>query len=260
MKLLSLHTLWHACSAMLLAGTLQATEIKDKVQAGDRCLSKAEYAAIQEGRALEAKKFEKIKDNLISEAQKAKDALKNAIKISGDTASAPLTSLSAMASVYYTTHQGAFHQPMAVSFFGDYVTLEDGSEWAVNPGDTYKTLNWLTSDIILIMPNYTWFSSFNYKFINQATGVSVEVNLRTYINPLLHSVYNHRVVAIDDILQMIWLEDGSAWSISSSDYSEKWQINDTVIIGLNDGWQSSSKPNILINANLLHYVRANCVY
>jgi hypothetical protein len=163
------------------------------------------------------------------------------------------------ATYYVTTHPGAIHWPIALGLFGEKVELEDGSIWSVSSSDSYKTLNWLISDHLVITPNHDWFSIYAFRIHNQNTGISVAANLTLYLNPAFHSVYNHRVISYDDILKMIWLEDGSVWSVSSYDYSPKWQVGDTVFIGINDGWLSSSRPNILINANLLHYVRANCL-
>ena len=47
------------------------------------------------------------------------------------------------------------------------------------------------------------------------------------------------------------LSDGSLWKLStveSSEYST-WLYNDTIIIGINDGWFMGTYPNLLINVN-----------
>lgn len=166
------------------------------------------------------------------------------------------------AGIYYTTHAGAFHCPMGIypSVYGtSTIELEDNSIWTICPDDTLTLYNWLPTDVVVITPNHAWFSVYDYCFVNQNTGTCVQANLTKFLNPLYHTIFNHRVVAIDDVLQMVWLEDGSVWSITSLDYSTRWMLNDTVIIGINDDWLSSSRPNILINANILHKVRTNCV-
>ncbi len=163
--------------------------------------------------------------------------------------------------VYYTTHRGAYHQPIAITPYGEIVELEDNSRWAISPADSYKVLNWLVTDLLVITINHDWFSDCFFRITNQMTGVSVRANLNLFLNPVYHSAYNHRIVAIDDLLQQIWLEDGSMWSIESSDYSIKWQLNDTIIIGINDGWRSTTRPNVLINCNdIFHPSRASCIY
>lgn len=168
---------------------------------------------------------------------------------------------SAHLGVYYTTHRGAYHQPIAITPYGEILELEDNSRWVISPADSYKVLNWLMTDLLVITVNHDWFTDYFYRITNQVTGVSVRANLNLFLNPFYHSIYNHRIVAIDDLLQQIWLEDGSLWSIEGSDYSYRWQLNDTIIIGVNDGWRSSTRPNLLINCNdIFHPVRASCIY
>lgn len=161
---------------------------------------------------------------------------------------------------YVTTHEGAFHFPKAVSYFGDTVELEDGSIWSVCSNDAYKTMNWLTSDLIIIVPNDSIFSSHDYKLININTGAKVKVNL--YLGPIYNGAYTHWIVAIDYLYREIYLEDGSIWKMSSFDQSivNQWIPNDTVIIGINDGLFSGSNPNILINVNMNNYSIGSCLY
>lgn len=160
---------------------------------------------------------------------------------------------------YVTTHPGAYHQPILVTSFGEVVHLEDGSVWKVSPYDASKTINWMNTDVIVVTQNHHWFSVYGYSLMNQTTGVSVEATISAFIVPAFHTVYNHRIIGLDDLRQMIWLEDGSVWSVHSSDYSTKWQLNDTIIIGINTSWYMTSRPNILINADILQHVRAICI-
>ncbi len=160
--------------------------------------------------------------------------------------------------MYYTSHDAVFHRPLAVSCAGDYVTLEDGSIWSVRIKDRYKTLDWLTNDTIMILPNHSWFSTYHYVLLNQTTGKSVKVNM--YLGPIYNGIFTHWIIAVDYYNNDVWLEDGSVWKISDSDHSivNKWLINDTVVIGINDSW-FSSKPNILINVNMLNYAKGLCI-
>lgn len=158
----------------------------------------------------------------------------------------------------YTTHAGAYHQPIAVSPLGDTVELEDGSIWSIKPQDRKKTLDWMTGDTIVITPNSSWFNwTYDFKLINKNTGVAVSANLS--LGPIYNGIYTHWIVKLDYINNEVCLEDGSVWSISGFDSKvlKDWYVNDTVIIGINDAW-FSSKANILINVNKLNYVSGNC--
>ncbi|MEC7839134.1 MAG: hypothetical protein VX777_03735 [Chlamydiota bacterium] len=161
--------------------------------------------------------------------------------------------------IYYNSHDGAYHSPIAVTYFGDEVTLEDGSIWTVASWDQWKTLNWLTTDTILITQNKYLFSSYKFMLVNQATGKEVEVNLS--LGPIYSGYYTRWIVAIDYLNDQILLDDGSFWEMSVLDYSitKNWYVNDTVIIGVNES-SSTLRPNILINVNMLNYARGICLY
>ncbi|PJD98190.1 MAG: hypothetical protein CK425_00450 [Parachlamydia sp.] len=159
---------------------------------------------------------------------------------------------------YYTTHQGVYRCPTSVTYSGDYVSLDDGSSWTVCSYDRYKTLNWLTSDSIVIMPNSNAYSIYDFCLVNLNTGVTVQVNL--YLGPLYAGAHTYWVTGIDYINDIVYLNDGSSWGISVFDSSmiSKWLLNDTVILGINND-SSSIRPNILINVNVLNYARATCL-
>lgn len=171
-------------------------------------------------------------------------------------ASKAMTSAKSMgaksASVHYTTHPGAYHNAYSISIYGA-ISLEDGSLWVVPPSDVYITLSWLPSDLLVITPNHSWFSAYNFKITNQNTGEAVLANLN--LGPLYNGLYTRWIVAIDYYYNSVYLNDGSVWNMSSfdSDVVSKWLVNDTMIIGVNDGFFSYSNPNILINVNMLNY-------
>lgn len=164
------------------------------------------------------------------------------------------------ATTYYTTHSGAFQHPYKVAFDGSSVELADGSIWSVSSDDRWATLNWLLGDSIIILPNHSLFSSYQYRLVNINTGANVKVNLT--LGPIYNGVYTHWIVGIDQLFGEIALEDGSLWKMSSWDSSitNKWFLNDTVIIGINDGWLSTTNPNILINVNTNNCAIGYCVY
>lgn len=233
--------------AMAVSSLSYANEEEQHIQPGVRALSHAQWMEIHQDR--------EDKEDAAEEQQelnKAEEAAESSIKTS--------EAAKVNASTFYTSHTGAFHNPYSVSLLGDYVVLEDGSGWSISSGDSYKTFNWLTSDLIVITANSDWFSSYMFRMTNQNTGVSVKCNLS--VGPIYNGVYTHWIVGINYFTQEIYLEDGSIWNATGFDSSifNTWMINDTVIIGVNDAFLSSSRPNILINVNTLTYVRANCTY
>lgn len=227
-------------AAIFMLSSAFASEHQEPRQAGTRAMDQAEWMKIQEERAAEEQK----------QPSKEKFVAKRGA----------LASPQASTGINFTSHTGAFHSPLAISIFGDSIELEDGSVWSVSPSDGYKALNWLTSDLLVITPNHDWFSSHLFKMTNQATGISVKCNLS--LMPVYNGLYTHWIRAINYYTQEIALEDGSIWQVSGLDSStfSQWLLNDTVIIGVNDGFLSGSKENILINAETLGYVRAHCVF
>lgn len=171
----------------------------------------------------------------------------------------PSASMMRSLKVEYSSHMGAFHHPMMITPLGDLLELEDGSRWIVSLSDRFKTYNWLTSDTLKITPNHTWFSSYYYRVTNLNTNESIEVNL--FERPIYNGMFTYWIVAIDYFGSQICLNDGSIWDVSSFDYDilKKWIINDTVILGHNDGFFSYTRPNILINCDTVTYVEARCI-
>jgi hypothetical protein len=166
-------------------------------------------------------------------------------------------------SLFHTSHPGAYQNPVSISFYGDNIELTDGSVWIVSHSDSHKTLNWYTTDLLIITPNHSIFSSHAYRITNQTTGQSVAVNLSLGpIAPPYGSSYTHWIVGIDYYYNVIYLEDGSRWNMSSFDHGivNQWVIGDVVIIGVNDGWLSFSNPNILINVATLDFAAGNVTF
>lgn len=158
--------------------------------------------------------------------------------------------------IYATSHMGAFYTIKTVSLSGS-IELMDGSIWLVSANDAYTPLSWFTSDLLIITPNHDWFSSYNFKITNQSTGEAILVNM--YLGPLYSGAYTYWISAIDYSNNIVFLNDGSRWDMSFFDRKivKKWLVNDTVMIGINDGSLSSYNPNILINVNMLNYARGD---
>lgn len=153
-----------------------------------------------------------------------------------------------------TSHYGAYHSVVSISdsfsLLEGSVELEDGSIWAIWYEDIYKTSNWLATDLIVISRNKALFSSYDFKITNQNTGASILANL--YMGPFYDSLYRRWVAAIDDYNNLVYLDDGSVWSMSTFDFSiiYEWSVGDTVIIGVSD---SIFNPNFLLNVDLMTY-------
>lgn len=163
--------------------------------------------------------------------------------------------------VIYNPHPGLYHAVKLFINYGEGVVLEDGSEWAVEPAGALEIQTWFSTDVVFIVPNANGYTNpyYYFRLYNQTKDVSVAVQLRLFVIPPYHSVYNHQVCGYDDFQCMIWLEDGSVWSVYPGDYSQMWALGHTILIGVNNGDLSSTRPYILINADRNKYVRAECI-
>lgn len=239
-------------SSSLMAG--EETETDERIPVGSRTFGHAERVLIEEKKLELVQKLENG-DQLTEEEMEI--VAENEVKAN----SKDFIKKSAIHSTTYeTSHEGAFHRPVAVSLLGDTVELEDGSIWSVASSDRHQTFDWMTGDLIIILPNHTWFSSYYYRLVNVNTGADVKVNLS--LGPIYNGIFTHWIVAIDYLNREICLEDGSVWKMSSWDSSivNNWLPNDTVIIGINDGWFSGGNCNMLINVNMNNKAIGRCFY
>jgi len=231
------------CGTLLTSTTLvgQENDGKNRIPAGVRLESQEELLAHKEARVQMAQCGQAQQEN---KSQLSKKASINK---------------SLAKSVHYTTHPGAYHNPIGISLFGD-IELEDGSIWKVAPSDSYITLSWLQTDLLIVTPNHSLFTSYSFKITNQNTMQAVVCNLN--LGPLYNGFYTRWISAIDYYHNTVYLNDGSVWSMSAFDSSivNKWLLNDTVIIGVNDWLFSSSNPNILINVNMLNFAAGLATY
>lgn len=167
----------------------------------------------------------------------------------------------AMAAYYSTTHQAAYHKALNVSTDGVDVELEDKSIWAVHSWDASKVKKWNSLDTIVIAPNKNIFTrwSYPYKFINLDTKevAKAKMKLLPIFNDPNVDIYVHWIDDIDYNRRLIRLEDGSIWSITSSDSNMmlKFDRYNIVIVGTNDGWFRGSCPNILLCVKNNMYIR-----
>ncbi len=158
--------------------------------------------------------------------------------------------------IYYPT---AVHNLIGVSALGDSIELEDGSVWKISRYEGHRALTWHSNDPLTITQNHRWFSSYNYRIINQNTGACLEANL--FLGPLEHGHRTLYITGIDRSSGDLILANGAGettqWELSSGDLDlfQNWALHDAIIIGQNSGWDSNSEA-ILINVNVNHCVRA----
>lgn len=161
---------------------------------------------------------------------------------------------------YPSTHAlpPAIHWLMSISSYDDTLELDDGSIWKISRYDEYKLFSWRENDPVVITQNHRWFSNYQYRIVNQATGGVLETNL--FLGPIengertlyIHSIdYYQGVVVLANALH-----ETSYWEISSLDFDtlQDWHSNDPVILGQNSGWDSD-KEHLLINVATNNSIR-----
>ncbi|MEX1012167.1 MAG: hypothetical protein WD595_01895 [Waddliaceae bacterium] len=232
------------------------------VPTGERALSKEEYYIQQKERIELEEEGEQKELDKNTETFAPKRIIKSQKSLFGKKLKQLMRGFTVYGKyhTYYSSHESAFHSPLSISRKGDTVEIEDGSIWSIKYSDRYKTLNWLNGDILIIVPNGEWLSSYRYKIVNINTGVTVRSNLT--LKPLYNGVYTHWITGIDHLNRLVYLDDGSCWSLPWYEQGvlSRWLLDDTVIIGTNDGlFTSDSLPNIIINTSTEDYVLGNCL-
>lgn len=157
-------------------------------------------------------------------------------------------------------HVGSYHHYDKITPTGDVLELEDGSQWSVKPSDRFKTHNWYTTDILTLTANHSWFSGeYLFRITNISQNESLEVKLSR--KPDYNGLSTYWIVAIDYVSQQLHLNDGSIWNLSSFHYMtfKDWMVNDTIILGHNEGFCAKTWSNILVNCDTNSYVEARCI-
>lgn len=146
------------------------------------------------------------------------------------------------------------HSVVALSAFGDIIEIEDGSQFRISPFDAPKVAGFRAQDPILITQNHSWFSTYEYRIINQSTGSVLEAYLS--VGPTVGGLYTRYIVSIDSYRGEIFLSDSTRWLVSSLDMDRfyGWCVGDSVIIGYNSGWDQNSL-GILINVPMNQHIR-----
>lgn len=153
---------------------------------------------------------------------------------------------------FEVSHPGAYHKVLMVKENGRRIKLEDGSAWTVRSKDAVTTKYWKHSDsfeladTILIMQN-KWYSDYPYRFVNMSTGDYVEVKP---VEPSDDSgLYTYWITFIDRKNSQIQLSDGSWWDVYFFEFlsSSYWREGSLIVIGVNDAWNKTDNPHLLIN-------------
>ena len=79
------------------------------------------------------------------------------------------------------------HNLVGISVLGDYLIIEDGSQWNIKYGSSKEAFSWKENDPIMIVKNNSFYSSYfngyGYKMVNTRTGSAIEVKL--HLSPIL---------------------------------------------------------------------------
>ncbi len=156
----------------------------------------------------------------------------------------------------------AYLWAMNIGFEGSSIELMDGSVWEVRWYDRYKVQNWKNvatnngseqSDRLYIQPNSSW-STYPYTIVNMETGETAAVYMTQF--PYFDSPYVRCLKFIDKKNGRILLNDGTYWNVSSFSNAtlHNWEINNSIVIGVNKGLSSYFNPYILINLSRKTYI------
>lgn len=263
------------CCGMLIASPAVETENK-RTPIGENALPKEESEALLKERfSQDSEEIES--DEIVKNALSASPSYTNLLASTALLHEASLNETSTLVSlalpatgIVSSGHPGIFKFSTKIS--GKKVYLEDGSRWRIHPADVYYMTNWYTSmnsflpDNIVISLNTdpSSYLSYRYCLVNQQTQVAVraEIDLAP-LKILKRTIYSYAWLkdSYGQLYVQLCLNDGSVWNMLSNDFpfTGIWKINDTIIIGSNNGIASSIAPNILININSNNYGAGNCI-
>ncbi|MBN2479540.1 MAG: hypothetical protein JXA94_04870 [Parachlamydiales bacterium] len=222
--------------AIFISSSLYAQDSVRRIEPGSRKLTKSELYEINQAKKEELKQSENLN-------KKESSPL-----ISGNTYP-PLI------------FENDTHNITGISAFGDFLVIEDGSQWRIKQGYAQEVYLWKELDPIIICLNdsiiSSYFQGYKYKMINARTNTAIEVILE--LSPILENPYTIQVVALNPMTYEVLLSDNTYFKCDPSQYYlfQKWIPGDLIIVGTNlkKGWFNSF-DNILINVNLLQEIKA----
>jgi hypothetical protein len=132
--------------------------------------------------------------------------------------------------------------PTTVTKKGDWIQLDDGSNWKVRHRDRRTVSQWKTGDAILIDSGkfFTWST---YSLVNFTRNQSIDVEL---IEPINNGTLCHWITEISPFEGYLRLQNGSIWRMSTRELL-KWNVGDDVIIAISKNWFSNDYSYVLIN-------------
>lgn len=148
--------------------------------------------------------------------------------------------------------------------YGDLVTLYDGTQWSVEPRDSFVTSHWFEDEEVVILPNgsYPYRSAYPYLLNNLRSNTTAGVELVR--GPHMASSLLRYIVSIDDLQGIVRLSDGSVWKLPRTQKLFDWCCDDfekdIILIGLNDGPDALRRPYILLNVNHYNHLPAQRLY
>ncbi len=235
----------------------------------DEVTSNLEENVVVDSRPLSTQKKELLEKQRQTESEQSEELSKeDALELSSLIIPIKEKEFIALAS-HHMNHTATTISPSLyhwIDFFpqDNIVKTEDGAEWIYDNSDSYIQRTWRPGDTIVISPKgrWLWGSNYSYVMTNKDLGTAIDVNL--FLGPIAFGNYSTWIVGIDYNLGQIYLLNGqgerTVWEISNVDLYlfKDWEVNDTLIMGLNDSWfwWLSSYNHIVVNVNMNHTVRA----
>jgi len=163
-------------------------------------------------------------------------------------------------------YEGCYHFVATIGANGFNIDLLDGSTWDVHPRDRYIVSNtsnpWKDGDSILIGTSSHVFNNSSEKGSYRFEAYNRRTFSRVKIEPT-GGPFASKCRAISDFgFNRVSLNDGSSWEISTFDagMTRKWKVTHSIILGINNTWDSSWNPYILYNVDTNQYVRVRKIY
>jgi len=156
---------------------------------------------------------------------------------------------------------------------GNILKLQDGSEWLIHKDDAEVFYTWRTNSTVVLTPASSWFTTPKHPYILHNKELDQSIRVKLFLGPIQYGPLSTWVAEIDRNANEVFLINGQGdrtiWEVHPSDtyllngsnLEEGWLVNDTVIVGKNDGWLwwFSSYDHILINIEANHHIRVRPV-
>lgn len=154
-----------------------------------------------------------------------------------------------------TSHEGSNHKYVGCSQYYDFVKLEDGSYWSVNPDYQEIIKDWFEGDPVAITQAYKkWWGNndlYPLALYNRRTDEYIEVKFAAEPEP--HNFYRRYIYEINKTEgnSYLILNDNTLWPLREKDRDtwDYWIPGDVLVIGTNNTYLSYFNPNILINTH-----------